>query len=744
MPSFLPVRLGVIALTCLLGTVLSAAGPTFWQISTEAELLRGEVDNLSIDSYGRLTLGPSTTQVYGSSAPFLWTIAQGPDGASYVGSGNDGQVLRIDATGTGRVFFDTDELEVHALAFAPDGNLYVGTSPDGRIYKVTPGGTGTVFFDPADRYIWSLAVDRNGNLFAGTGDKGVVYRITPDGRGAPHYQTKATHAMSLAFDAQDRLLVGTESPARIFQVDGNGRAFVVLDTPYTEIHAIRLDGRGNIWAVAVGGRPTGGATPPPAPAEPAGSGQPTVTVSTEFSAVVIADPGGSPAPTPARPAGPSTGGIYRMTPDGGSDLVWELREDSPYDIAFERDDSIVVATGNRGKLYRLSGDPLQPTLIARTTSQQVTAMTRDRAGQTLFATANPGRLFKLSATRADRGTYTSDVRDAQSVATWGTIRWQALTATGARVELSTRSGNTRTPDDTWSDWSAPYTTPDGSQITSPRARYLQWRAVLSAGRGDAPLLTSVVAAYLPRNSRPKVTSITINPPGTVYQRPFPTGDPDIQGFDGEPLDRRFAAQTAGTALGATPSLGRRAYQKGLLTFVWRAEDDNRDDLLYEVQYRREDETTWRSIKKDLNEAILAWDTTSVPNGRYILRVAASDAPSNAPTTALTGSLDSATFDIDNTPPSVAVTGSRRDGTRTVLTFEVRDEHSAVQRVEFSVDGTRWQMLYPVDGIADSRVERFELPLDGDAAASGVTIRATDVLNNIGSGRGEAPPASGRR
>ena len=72
----------------------------------------------------------------------------------------------------------------------------------------------------------------------------------------------------------------------------------------------------------------------------------------------------------------------------------------------------------------------------------------------------------------------------------------------------------------------------GAAITSPRARYLQWRAVFTAARGESPLLTSVTAAYLPRNMRPRVTSITIHPPGTVFQRPFPN-DPEIAGFDGD-------------------------------------------------------------------------------------------------------------------------------------------------------------------------------------------------------------------
>ena len=222
----------------------------------------------------------------------------------------------------------------------------------------------------------------------------------------------------------------------------------------------------------------------------------------------------------------------------------------------------------------------------------------------------------------------------------------------ARVEISTRSGNTRTPDETWSDWTPPYADRDGSPITSPRARYLQWRAVLIAARGESPLLTSVTAAYLPRNLRPRVTSITIHPPGTVFQRPFPT-DPEIAGFEGDLPDRRAAAAQGGTA--SPPSLGRRTYQKGLLTFVWRAEDDNRDDLAYDVLYRREGETAWKPLKRGMTEAILVWDTSSVPNGRYFVRVVASDAPSNSPATALTGAMESTSFDIDNTPPAITVT-----------------------------------------------------------------------------------------
>ncbi len=620
-------RILIVFFTAAAAVGLHAALPTFWQVATEADFLRGDVEGLSIDSYGRLTLGPVATTVYDSNAPFLWVLAPGPDGGTFVGTGNEGQVLLVDASGRGRVFFDADELEVHALAPAPNGGLFVGTSPNGKVYRVDATGRSTVFFDPPDAYIWGLAVDRAGNVFAATGDKGLVYKITPAGQGAVFYDTKATHALSLAFDGQARLLVGTGTPGRVFQLDSAGKPFVVLDSSYAEIRALRGDGAGTTFAIAVTGR-SGGSGAPEAPRAPEPSAAPVATVSTEITAVAVGDGpisvSSSPAPAGRGSQGPIAGAIFRIGPDGGSDLVWEVREDTPYDVAFEPDGSLVVATGGKGKIFRLAGDPYRPTLIARANAQQVTALGRDRAGQLVFATSNPGKLQRLSRARSERGTYLSEVRDAQTFATWGTLKWQALTPAGTKVELSTRSGNTRTPDETWSEWSAAYGGPEGSPIVSPRARYLQWRAVLTPSPTESPLLTSVTAAYLPRNARPRVMSVTIQSPGTVFQRPFPSGEPEIAGFDGDTPDRRVASQQQAGGAGGAPQLGRRGYERGLLTFMWRAEDENRDELTYEVQYRREGDTSWRSLKQGLLDSILVWDTTSVPNGRYVVRVVASD------------------------------------------------------------------------------------------------------------------------
>ena len=243
----------------------------------------------------------------------------------------------------------------------------------------------------------------------------------------------------------------------------------------------------------------------------------------------------------------------------------------------------------------------------------------------------------------------------------------------------------------------------------------------------------MTTAYLPRNLRPAVSSITVHPPGTVFQRPFSTGELEIAGFEDNTSDGRNPSQPASSASSgspASPALGRKVYQKGLQTFVWKADDDNEDRLQYDVSYRREGDTAWKPLKRGLWDAIVVWDTTSVPDGTYYVKVAATDAPSNSPATALVGEFESVSFDIDNTPPQVEVQSAARAGARATVKFAVRDEQSAVLRVEYSLDASRWRVAYPVDGIPDSRREEFEVTLDDADAARSIIIRVTDAMNNV--------------
>ena len=735
-------RIGVAAFAAWAASaVLLASTPAFWTVSSQADFLKGDVENLSIDSDGRVFLGPVTAQVAETSAPFLWTVLSAADGTLWAGTGNQGQVLKIGRDGKTSIFFDATEMEVHALAPAPNGSLYVATSPDGKIYEVAADGTAKTFFDPDDKYIWALAVAPDGALFAATGEKGNIYRITPDGKGSLFYKTNTTNVVALAVDTAGNLIAGTESPGRIFRIDKSGKAFVLVDSPFKEIHALKLGADGTIYAAAFSGAPGGeDRAAPMVSTTPESPRSPVPNVSAEITAISVVD-----ASSGMSSSGPSAassrahnakGAILRIRPDGLWDTLWEAADDWPFDLLIDSDGSVLVGTGKEGKIFRLAGDPTRATLLARAPARQVTSLIRDGAGRIIAATSNPGKVFSLASTRAATGTYDSDVRDAGTVATWGVIRWRASSAPG-EVQLFSRSGNTATPDETWSAWSKAYTVANGEHIASPNARYLQWRAVLKGSQGSqgsGPVLTSVTTAYLPRNLRPAVTSITVHPPGTVFQRPFSTGELEIAGFEENTSDGRSPSQ-ANQSTGATPppgapALGRKVYQKGLQTFVWKAEDENDDRLQYDVFYRREGDTAWKPLKRGLWDAIVVWDTTSVPDGTYYVKVTATDAPSNSPATALVGEFESVSFDVDNTPPVIEVQSAIRAGTRATVKFVVRDEQSAVLRVEYSLDASKWRVAYPVDGIPDSRREEFEVTLDDAEAARSIIIRVTDAMNNV--------------
>ena len=723
-PHFRIAGAALLVLAAALAAVLSAASPVFWRISTQEEMLRGTADNVSIDADGRLLLGPNAEPVTATGVPFLWSLVRSGD-ALWVGGGPPGVVYRVTPGGNVTTILDGAEGDAQALAAGSDGRIFAATAPDGRILALDAGGTQREVLDTEEPYVWALATAPDGTLYAGTGNPGRIYRVTPNGAAAMWYDTGTAHVRALAVDGSGRVLAGTGSPGRVLRIDAGGRAFVLLDTNHDEITSIRVAPDGEVLALAAGGAPT-----PVTAAPAAAAASPTAAVTTSVSVTVTASATATPAPTPAAPsagaAAPSSaagGAVYRIAPDGNWDALWQSTSDTPYDAAVAADGAVIVGTGPDGKIFRVEGRPSTTVLLTRAPARQVTRMAPGPDGLLYYTTANPGNLYRLATDRAGNGTYVSEVHDARTVATWGTIRWRADTPGGSSVRVQSRSGNTAVPSDTWSRWSEPYAAPGGTAISSPNARYLQWRASL-AGDGAAPALFSVTAAYLPRNLAPEVTRITVHPPGQVNLRSFPT-DPPIAGLDAE-RDPAAPPPAAGTA--QTPTLGRRVYRKGLQAFAWEARDPNDDRLAFEVRYREETAAEWRVLKRELTTRLFTWDTTSTPDGTYIVRIVATDAGANAPGQALTAVRDTPPFDVDNSSPQITVEGVTPAAGRATVRVRVADAQSMLERVEYTVDAERWQAAYPVDGIADEREERFDVTVAAGELER-LVLRVTDVMKN---------------
>lgn len=726
-----------------------AAVPTFWRLENQSDFLPGDADGVSISSEGTISLAPAAQVLSEATDPNFWSLAVDGSGNVYVGSGNDGKIYRIDSSGESKVLADTNELQVHALAVDRRSNLYAGTSPRGMVYKITPDGNQEVFFDPDDRYIWALALDSHGNLVVGTGDRAQIYRVSPSGESDVVFTSEETHIVSLVLDAQDNIYAGTASDGLVLKIDARGVASVLFDTPFEEVSSLVLDSRGNVYAATVNGssratpEPTApAASPSPVPASPAASvavpGGESVTVTAN---VVAAIPQATSS-AKATSAG-MVGGLYRIAPDGAADLLWRSRTDLPLSLGLATDDRLMVGTSVNGRVYLVSQDQTSALLLSLE-ADQVTAIRPGSRGETYLATSNPAKLYRLNRGRRTEGTYRSSPMDTKTVSSWGKIRWEARVPSGTTVQLQTRTGNSAEPDNTWSDWSPAYSRSEGEQITSPRARFIQWRSVLNSTGELSPELLDVTAVYLQQNLPPEVTDIVIQPPGQTFQKPIvTTGQLEILGMEEALTD----SSRTGVSGAASPPMGpgafnltamaRPLYRKGIQTVTWKASDPNDDELRFDVQYRAEGDSLWKVLRQGLRAPVIAWDTVAMPDGRYTLRIVANDGASNPADSARTGERISRSFEVDNTPPRIEDLSVQPSSNGHQIRFVARDDISPIESVEYSVNSGTWSMVFPSDGIADSKEENFDFVVPGyNDGVYTLVVKVSDTLDNTATARAE--------
>jgi len=716
--------LAVAFLMCLSSTAF-AGEPVVWELSSRGELLKGEARGVSVTDSGVLTLAPGFSQIFDTEQAYVWATAVDSAGNVYVGTGHDGKIFRVSADGKGSLLYKVPELDVTALVVANDGSIYAATSPDGKVYRVTADGKATVYFDPGDKYIWSLALLSDGSLAVGTGDGGKLYRVRAAGakpETALLINTNQTHVISLAVSRQGDLIAGTDPGGLVLRISPDGKAFGLYDAPLREIHALVSAPDGSIYALALSEAASTTRASQTAAAAQTGDAAALAAV----AAIAGAGDDASGVTQPAASASRSRNdlssarsAVFRILPDGGTDVVWSSTSVTGFAIMATRG-GVLIGTSDKGRIYSVTDDG-RDTLLLQSTEGQIASLL-GRGADVFAASSNQGKLFRLGGSVVKEGSYESPVRDAKLVASWGRIWWRGAGPIG----VQTRSGNSERPDSTWSDWSAAYSDASGSQIASPKARFIQWRAVLRGGdaRSGEPRLEDVSLAYLPRNVAPEVLAINVLPPGVALLQQIQIQmDPNIE-----------AAGLDASIFGVIPQAPpRRLYQRGARSLQWQGEDRNGDTLEYAVYYRSLNETTFRLLKEHLRETFFTVDGASLSDGRYVFKVVASDSLDNPPTIALAGERISEPIDMDNTPPVVRVAvPTQIAGDRARAVFDVEDATGRVRRADISVDGGAWHEIFPDDGIADGQRERYSISitLSGDGEHT-ISLRAYDNSNNVG-------------
>jgi hypothetical protein len=730
-----------------LSVTLIGSGTQTWEMDSYSDFVRGHFDGVSLSREGRLSLAPKVDTVFTSDQPVIWSFARASDGTLYAGTGNRGRLYRIDPAGKASLLWTAEQPEIFAVTVDAKGDVFAGTSPDGKVYRIV-NGKAEEYFAPKARYIWSLAVAPDGALFVGTGDQGKIFRVEAPGKGELYYDTGQSHITGMAIDSQGRLLAGTEPNGILYRITDKDKAFALYDSSLPEIRAIVPMPDGTVYAAALGGSVAKRAQAAQQAAQGL-TGLPTIaatTITVEAQAgsdikppdtkaqaqPLIAPQTTTPATTATDAGNVDKSAVYRINPDNTVETLWSSKEENVYDL-LALQNQVLFSTDQNGRIYGLSPD-LRITLVTETGASETTRLLPSEHS-VLAATGNMGHIYRLGDKPGASGSYEAPVHDSGTASRWGSLSWRADMPAGCSLVFRTRSGNSARPDRTWSDWSGPLTDSASSRITSPNARFIQWKVEISGAGGATPVLDSITLAYLPQNSPPVVHSISV-----ISQAALTSTTPkSAAGSSSAAYSVTVSGDTADTS-GATTSTGtptqtltRAASQQ--ITVSWQADDPDGDRLVYNLYFRSEDETQWMLLRSGTHDTSMTFDADILADGKYYFRVVASDRESNPPASAREATLISTPVMIDNTPPAIAMGTVRYTAGAAHVEWESADVASSLRRCEYSLDAGNWVPMEAVDGVIDSPRERFALDLTGLAAGEHLlVIRVADSANNTATAR----------
>ncbi len=638
--------------------VVEAVTPRIWKENSQIAFEKGEVDGLSLTKEGTVTLAPKWDLMADTGAHFVWSLASDSKGNIYLGTGVEGRVYALkEGSKTPSLIFDAEEeTKIFALTVGPDGALYAGTSPHGLIYRIVPNKPAEVYCQTGDLHVWSLLWVQD-KLYATTGGEvGRIVKVVKN-NAEVIYQSNDPNVISLTLGQDGSLYAGTDQNGLIYKVMPNGTVSVFYDAGEKEVHAIAVGQDGMVYAAAMAGH---------SDEKKNGNGDGKGSV------------------------------LYAIRPSGSALRLWEIDDPLLLSVTVDADGSLRVVTGKKGRVYRIWPDGTY-TLLAQLKDVHPWAVLPTSDGALWMGSSGDGQLYKLGTHYVSEGSLTSEVKDFTLTSYWGQAHWQAQLQSGTSVVLQTRSGNSDTPDDTWSVWSESLKA-SGGQIMSKPARFLQYRLHLKSSSDQiTPAVREVRLAGLQENVAPMVLSVKV-----------------VQDEDGD------------------PKRDRRSLQK----IVWEAGDVNDDELLYTVSFREVGGAKWFVLKEDVTGSQFLWDTETVPDGEVMVRVVASDRGSNPLTKALVGEAVGLPMVIDNTPPTIKIASVNQLGVgRVGVVGVIEDLQSALVSAKYAINSGAWEIVFSDDSIFDSQKEKLNFQIANlKVGAYTLVIRSEDVMGNVGVGK----------
>jgi len=595
----------------------------------------------------------------------------------------------------------------HIFAMTTDvsGRLLAGIS--GRkcmLCRLEEGRMKTIFEPNDAKYIFDIALADNGDIYLGTGPEGKIYRLDSFGNNPKMiYDSEDKNILCLTVREDGLLYAGSDTRGLVYKIDPKTNTVRVLyDSEQPEITSLLVSPDENLYAAATSAGIR--QTETEFAAQQADVGRPEATDNTtakqppdqDVVQLQIANkkqnapgkPDAAPPPPQPQPKAAHLSHIYKISKAGFVTDIFS--EAAVFFDMHQRREELFVATGNKGQLYIVQ-PPLQQAAIIYEDQQasQVTSVTTTEDAVYL-GTANPAKLVKLTDSFAPEGTYTSSLIDASQPAKWGTLQVEADIPQNCRLTVSSRSGNVHDVNDpTFSPWTEPAEITGPVQLRCPNARFCQYKLVLQSTDGKkTPVIRAVAVAATVPNLAPVV----------------------------EAVNARAAEEPQ---------------KAGIFNITYKATDANADKLTYTIDFRKLGRTGWIQIKDDIQSDKFEWNSKTVEDGRYELRVTATDEKSNTSRTALTGSRVSEPVVVDNTGPVVRKSSIIKQNDTVTLTFTASDEFSAIGQAHYTLNSNdQWQGLLPDDLVYDTTNEDFTIVLEQLTAGEHIlAVKVSDDLGN---------------
>ncbi|MBI4713183.1 MAG: hypothetical protein HY762_07795 [Planctomycetes bacterium] len=671
----------------------SAVNTAHWEVNTKQDISKGEFQETVLTPSGEVVLGKKPSKIASANDVALWSTVMDKKGNSYFGAGNGKIYKLVDDTKLDE-FFSTTETLVTALAINDKGELFAGTIPNGRIYKIDREGKDALFCSLPMAYVWSLAY-KDDFLYAATGPVATIYKIDSTGKSEVFYEAKkGQHILCMYLDDYG-MYFGTSYPGILYRYNmSDKKAEILYDFGDTEIKTLAVATNSIYLGVnsAVRIMPQDflnavkGAAEETKKADAAGAPPAVITA----------------PPPPPKEKPPVQSSIYSIT--AGNKVRELIRFDRAYitDLKFTSDNYLLAATDNSGKLYQVNPDGVFA-IPYDLEASNILALLSDKEGEMkAAATGGAGAVYLFPAGPSEKGVYLSDVLDARFTAEWGALKWEGV----GDISFAARSGNTNKPGDTWSDWSEEQVAPQ-AKLKAPAGRYLQVRATL---KGKDAKLARFSVAHRVTNQKPVLMDVRVE---NAKQAPPPQPQPQP------------------AAVTNLPVVSERTILKKV---IYQASDTDGDPLGYRIYYRKEQMTNW--ILLNQNDLVLTpdyvWNTESVDDGRYLVKVEVTDEKNNPRETALTDEKVARPVLVDNTKPQVKTLKLDIRDDKLSAEGTVVDNFSYIARIEYSVDGKPWQVVYPKDGLFDSDTEDFTVQMS-ELGKGGHTLllRAYDASGNLG-------------